>query len=123
MPETTLLNCRIIIVEDEFFLAEDLRYELSKAGAVVVGTASAVEDALELISRESDLHAAILDVNLAGKPVFPVADRLIERGIPFVFTTGYDASSIPAQYKDVARFEKPFNVTRVLRSLMQFIRS
>ena len=117
MPEETLSGCRILVVEDEFFLAEDLRSELNSAGAVVVETVSTIEGALALIDAEGKLDAAILDVNLGGTSVFPVADRLFECGVPFVFVTGYDASSIPARYREVLRCEKPFNVGGVLRSI------
>lgn len=121
MNEQTLSERRILIVEDEYLLAEDLQGELTDAGAVVVGMASNVTDALEIISSEGELDAAVLDVNLGGTPVFPVADRLLDKGIPFVLTTGYDASAIPQRFRDVLRCEKPFHVKAVVRSIEQAI--
>jgi DNA-binding response OmpR family regulator len=121
VTEAVLRDRRILVVEDEFLLAEELQYELASAGAVVIGMASTVADALELIRVESHLDAAILDVNLGGTPVFPVADRLREQGVPFVFTTGYDASAIPTRFKDSLSCEKPFDVTCLLKSIRQLL--
>jgi DNA-binding NtrC family response regulator len=121
MPDQLLRGCRILVVEDEFFLAEDLQQELSTAGATVVGMASTIREALALIDTEGHLDCAILDVNLGGKPVFPVADYLIDRSVPFVLTTGYDASSIPPRYQGALRCEKPFHVPVLIHSIRQAI--
>jgi DNA-binding response OmpR family regulator len=123
MREQTLLNYRILIVEDEYLLAEDLREELTRAGAIVVGMTSTVKDALALIEAEGKLDAAIIDVNLGGTPGFPIADRLSERQVPFVFATGYDPSAIPARFRDALRCEKPFSSEVVLRSIKQVIQA
>lgn len=121
MPEQTLRDYRILIVEDEYLLAEDLRHVLTKAGAIVAGMASTVKDALELIDADGKLDAAVLDMNLGGSPVSPVADRLVELGVPFVLTTGYDASAIPPRFRSVVRCEKPFRPATVVRSVKQVI--
>src|SRR5215467_2301487 len=117
MSEHALRNLNILIVEDEYMLAQDLRHDLAKAGAYVVGMASTVKDALGLVAEHGRLDGAVLDVNLGGEPVFPLADHLLEQGVPFVFTTGYDASAIPARFQGVLRCEKPFGPGAVVRSL------
>lgn len=117
MSERTLRNCRILVIEDEYMLADELRTELEYAGAQVLGPVGSVEEAIALAEAEADLDGGILDVNLGGEMVFPVADLLIERGIPFVFTTGYDKSAIPNRYADIVRCEKPLNLRRLVQAI------
>ena len=108
---------RILVVEDEYFLAQDMIQGLRAEGAEVVGPAGAVCDALDLIGATARIDAAVLDLNLRGELAYPVADALTERGVPFVFTTGYDQSYIPERYNGVARFEKPVRMADVARRL------
>lgn len=117
MTELALNGCHILIVEDEYLLAQDLRAELADAGAVVAGMAGTVAGALEQIESLARLDGAILDVNLRGESVFPVADRLAARGVPFLFTTGYDASALPPRFRHVVRCEKPMNMASVVRAI------
>lgn len=121
MSERTLQDCRILIVEDEFMLADELDMMFRDAGAVVLGPKGSVADALSLIRSEPDIHGAILDVNLGGEPAFPVADLLRARGVPFVFTTGYDGSVIPARFIDVVRCEKPIKIAIVAHAIGRVI--
>ena len=107
---------RVLVVEDEYYLAQDLARALQKLGAQVVGPVPTLEAALALIGAEP-VDAAVLDINLRGEEVYPVADALAERGIPFVFATGYDRSSIPATYQDVPRWEKPFDPHELAKGL------
>jgi CheY-like chemotaxis protein len=97
---------RVLVVEDEYLTAMDMSAYLESEGAHVVGPASSVNAALEALQR-AELDGAILDVNLRGEMAYPVADALAARGIPFVFTTGYDARMVPARFADVRRCEKP----------------
>lgn len=108
---------RVLVVEDEFFLAEDLARGLTERGAQVVGPSGDVEDALDLIEETERLDAAVLDLNLRGEMAFPVADALLERGVRFVFTTGYDPAGIPPRYRGVVRCEKPADAGRIARAL------
>lgn len=121
MTTDSLRDRRILIVEDEYLIAEYLQSELEDAGAVVAGMAANIEDALRLLDSNPTLDAAILDVNLGGEMVFPLADQLLERGVPFIFTTGYDASSIPARYAMAARCEKPYNTEAMLSAIRRVI--
>ncbi|PVE24785.1 hypothetical protein DC522_09230 [Microvirga sp. KLBC 81] len=112
-----LARCRVLVVEDEYFIADDMARALQKIGAEVVGPIPKKDRALALLSSGEQIDAAVLDINLRGEEVFAVADALTERGIPFVFATGYDASSIPPSYKGIPRWEKPFSPDALARAL------
>lgn len=117
MPDHSLRDCRVLVVEDEYMLADELQFELEDAGARVIGPVGSVAGALDLIGSEAQLDGAILDVNLGGDMVFPVADLLLGRGVPIVFTTGYDQSAIPSRYSEVVRCEKPINIRLITAAL------
>src|SRR3712207_5255758 len=88
---STFRGRRVLVVEDEYLLAEDLRDELEGEGAIVLGPVPSVAEALELLRSGPKPYMAIVDINLQGEMVWPVADRLREMGVPFIFATGYDA--------------------------------
>lgn len=117
MTELSLSGCIILVVEDEYLLADDLCSGLEERRASVVGPAATIEHGLALLEETAHLDGAILDVNLRGEPVFPLADALIARNVPFVFTTGYDASAIPQRFADVSRCEKPVSIGRVVEAI------
>lgn len=122
MTEQTLQGSSILIVEDEYLLADDLAEALTEAGAQVLGPLASVEEAAAFVTGVAAIDAAVLDVNLRGDMVFPVADALRTRGIPFVFATGYDEWALPERFSDAPRVEKPFKgfkVTAVLGALIQ----
>ena len=85
-------------------LLEDM---LTDMGHVVVGVVPRVNEALAAVRKE-EFDYAILDVHLNGQAVFPVAEALIERGIPFVFATGYGERGLPDQYRTRPILQKPF---------------
>ena len=113
-----LAGLRLLLVEDEFFLAEDMAKGLAAQGAEVIGPVPSIDGALDLIAACGRLDGALLDVNLQGEMAFPVADALAERGVPFMFITGYDASSIPERYAGVTRREKPIEPADIARALL-----
>ncbi len=118
----SLAQCRVLVVEDEFYLADDMAVALRKLGAEVVGPVPTKDKALALLASEDTIDAAVLDINLKGQTVYPVADALAERGVPFVFATGYDQAAVPPEYQRVPLWEKPFKpeaLARALPSLMQ----
>jgi len=121
MPDRTLAECRVLIVEDEYMLADDLRMQLENVGAVILGPVGTLEDAIALIKDEKVIDGAILDVNLRGETVSLAADLLLERHVPFVFTTGYDASTIPPRFSQIVRCEKPVNIRLVTQALGRLI--
>ncbi|EMD83275.1 putative response regulator receiver (CheY-like protein) [Pacificimonas flava] len=98
-------------------LAAELQSELSDAGAVTLGPVGTVEDTLDLIQSEQRIDGAILDVNLRGKSIFPAADLLAERAVPFVFATGYDEGAIPSRFADRPRCEKPIDMAKIKQAI------
>jgi DNA-binding NtrC family response regulator len=105
---------RVLLVEDEYYIADDLRRHLEDAGARVIGPAPNIERALSAIDSEP-LDFAVLDLNLHGESAAPVADRLTERAIPFVLATGYGSGSVPDRHRSVPRCEKPFDPKGVVK--------
>jgi CheY-like chemotaxis protein len=102
--KTDLRAHRIMVVEDEALIAMVLVAHLQEIGLSAVGPFSRVADALKV---DEELDAAILDVNLGGESVYPVADMLHARGIPFVFMTGYGSASIDPRFALVPILQKP----------------
>ncbi len=100
---------RILIVEDEPFIALTLEDMLDELGFALAGTVSQIGEALELIGREP-VDCALLDVNLGSEKIDPVADLLASRNCPFIFTTGYGRSGIPAGHADRPVLQKPFRM-------------
>jgi CheY-like chemotaxis protein len=116
-PEA-LRGRRFLVVEDEYLIAVSLVLALEEDGAEVVGPAGSVRDALALVEAEDGrLDGAVLDINLHDERVYPVADALAARGVPFVFLTGYDAQGIPDAYTRVPRCGKPVSSMLLLRML------
>lgn len=113
----SLSGRRILVVEDEYFLADDMAEALRALGAAVVGPVSEVEQALRLISEDRDISGAVLDINLHGELIYPMARELRRREIPFVFATGYDKAAIASEYDDVPRWEKPFDPAALAKAL------
>ena len=114
------MGCRVLIVEDDFFIAEDVAEAFRDRRATVLGPVAGVEAALALVEAFPGPDAAVLDLNLGSAMSFPVADALMRRGVPFVFTTGYDASAIPPRYRSVPRCEKPVDLEEVTRLVLGF---
>ena len=117
MTQVSLHGCRILVVEDEYVLAEDLCTELLDRHATVIGPAATVDQGFQLLRSTEDLHGAVLDINLRGEEVFGLADALTARGVPIVLTTGYDASVIPERFRSVPRCEKPVRMSRVIDAI------
>jgi len=106
----------ILIVEDEYLIADDLMQVLLDQGADVIGPIATLDAAMAAVAeRRPDL--AVLDINLRGQPVFPLADLLTAQRVPFVFTTGYDAGAIPERFTAAPRHEKPIRVADLLATL------
>ena len=108
---------RILVVEDESLVAMLLETILEDMGAVPVGAISTVDEALEVVGDDPLLDAALLDVNVAGKEVFPVADALKAKGVPFVFSTGYGEGGLPDHWRGQPTIQKPFTEDAVKSAL------
>ena len=107
---------RVMVVEDALLLALELEAGLQEAGAIVVGCAASVDEALRLLDMTT-VDAAVLDANLNGVSVAPVAEVLQARGVPFVFATGYGDSKIVPEGYDAPVIRKPYDVTQVAAGL------
>ncbi len=108
---------RVLVVENDFMLADDLRRDLEREGADVMGPVASVAEALDLLRSEPSPDAAILDVFLDDEVSYSVADILRGRGIPFVFAINRLGWMIPQTYADVPRVEKPVDTRRLARAL------
>lgn len=109
---------RILVVEDDYLIAQVLVDMLEEAGAEVVGPFGWVEDTIAFLGKdEGSLSSAVLDVNLHGSKSYPIADVLISRAVRIVFVTGYGTGVIDSRYADHPRCGKPFNETAVIAAL------
>lgn len=113
-----LSGLSVLVVEDEHLVALALSDDLEAAGATVIGPASTVEAALGMIARHP-VQAAVLDIKLQAQMVFPVADALDELGVPFLFTSGFDAAAVPARYGHIPTCDKPASTETVMAMVAQ----
>lgn len=97
---------KVLIVEDRYLIACEMADEVAKLGGEVVGPARDLDRAAELLA-EAPVDLALLDVNLEGEMVFPLAERLAGDGVPFVFLTGYDQDVLPDPWRQRPRLVKP----------------
>lgn len=109
---------RLLVVEDEFLIALDVRATVADLGGWVVQLASHLDQALDQ-ARTADIDAALLDVNVNGAHIYPVASVLRERGIPFAFVTGYDDLMLPDGFAGAPLLKKPFCRDDIARVLME----
>jgi DNA-binding response OmpR family regulator len=111
---------RILVIEDEYLVAQVVVEFLEEAGAEVVGPFGWVDDALAFIeSHHSTFDAAVLDVNLHGEKSYPIADAFAANNVMFVFTTGYGADALDSRYLDFPRCQKPLNQQALVAALLQ----
>ena len=111
---------RLLVVEDEYLirmLLEDMLADLGYEVAAAVGT---IAEASEL-AASGDFNAAILDVNLDGQEIYPVAEILAKRGLPFVFVTGYGERSLGEPYRDRPALQKPFQIAQLKAALDELL--
>jgi DNA-binding NtrC family response regulator len=116
--ERPLQGRRILVVEDEFILAEAMTAVLEQAGASVVGPIGWVDSALELVQADGNaIDAAIIDVDLHGEKSYAIVDALATRKVPMVLATGYGHEAIDSRYHMYPRCQKPVNM-RALFSVL-----
>ena len=110
----------ILVVEDDYMIAEDVRAELEEAGAIVAGPVPSVGQALQFLESKPAPDAAVLDVNLGeGERSFRIAEALEAKAIPFLFATGYNSGDIPDEWRHRARIEvKPLQLAAIERLLV-----
>jgi CheY-like chemotaxis protein len=109
---------RVLILEDEYFIANDLSEALRSAGAEVVGPFNRAPPALAAILTQVPDYA-VVDINLGGIVSYEVADALVAQRVPFVIASGYERSAMPARYAEVPFCQKPVSTNDVLLGLAQ----
>jgi DNA-binding response OmpR family regulator len=119
---SSLDGTHVLVVEDELLVAMMIEDALHLAGCVVVGPVGDLPKALEA-AREEAIDIALLDVNLAGKRVFPVAAVLAERSVPYVFMTGYGRGMLPAEHASRPTIGKPFKLRDLTDKLSAALRA
>lgn len=104
----------VLLVEDDYFLANDLAASLRSAGASILGPIGSLEEALERVVCEATPDLAVLDINLRDHAVYPLVDQLTARGVPVLFVTGYEATSVPDRYRHVPMVQKPATAADII---------
>lgn len=107
---------RILVVEDDYYLAQDTQDALERAGAQVIGPFASQREAIGA-ADPARIDCALLDINLGGGPSFILAETLEERRIPFLFVTGYDADVVPEKFRHNPRVEKPMRSVDLLAAV------
>lgn len=116
VPRRPLRGLRVLVVEDDYFIALELCTALRGAGADVIGPERDVESGLAVVRRER-IDCAVLDINLQGRMAFQIATELRARRVPAIFATGYDRSTIPAELADMVHLEKPVDLAALCRAV------
>jgi DNA-binding response OmpR family regulator len=106
----------VLVVEDDYFIAEEICAALRRHGAAVVGPAPDVEHGRALMDSQT-LDCAVLDINLHGEHAFGLAGELRARGIPSIFATGYDASFLPTAFRESIYLQKPIDIAALIRAV------
>ena len=107
---------RVLVVEDELMIRMLLEGMLEDLGHTVAGQAGTIDDAIAL-AGQAEFDVALLDVNVNGKPITPVVEILIARGLPFIFASGYGQRGVPEAYKTRPALQKPFQIEALGQAL------
>jgi DNA-binding response OmpR family regulator len=111
-----LRGVRVLVVEDDYYIAAEICGALRASGAEIVGPSPDISHGLHLVKTER-IDCAVLDINLHGDLAFALADELKQRGTPSIFATGYDDSVLPREFSANVRLEKPVNLSVLLRTV------
>lgn len=109
---------RVLVVEDEMMIAMMLEDMLSDLGHSVIAIAGQLDSALSLAS-DTDADLVILDLDLGGEPSLPVAKILAERGVPFIFASGYGSQGLTAPFQDAVTLRKPYDLNDLSSALQR----
>jgi DNA-binding response OmpR family regulator len=116
-----LAGLRILVVEDDYFIADEICATLRESGAEVLGPAPDIQQGLDVV-KSQHIDCAVLDINLHGDLAFSLASELRDRGTPSIFATGYDRSVLPGAFSDSVRLEKPVDLTALLHAVQSVCR-
>ncbi|WP_062012029.1 response regulator [Aureimonas sp. AU4] len=114
-----LVGLRVFAVEDESIVAMQLEDILADLGCDLVELAMRLRKALDRLAEEPEIDAAVLDVNIAGEKIYPVAERLRARGVPIVFATGYGRGGLQPEWQDCEVIQKPYTEAQIADALMR----
>jgi CheY-like chemotaxis protein len=112
----TIAGKRVLVVEDELMIRMLLEGMLTDLGHTVAAEAGGVDEAVA-VAKKGDFDVAVLDVNLNGQPVTPVVEILVERGVPFVFASGYGQRGLPEAYRTIPTLQKPFQADALAEAI------
>lgn len=121
MSNPGLEGRKVLVVEDESLVAMLLETMLEDMGCTIFGTAARIEDALELVAGDAAPDVALLDVNLAGQTVYPVAEALDRKGVPLVFSTGYGQGGLAEDWAGRPTVQKPYTEAMIRDALMRVL--
>lgn len=112
---------RVLVVEDEFYIADDLERAVHAHGGEVVGPVASCDEALDLIHCER-IDVAIVDINLQGTLAYPLVDELTRREVPVLFAIGYCSDQIPPRYRHLPRWVKPYLSDTIAAALKELVK-
>ena len=118
-----LLGKRIMLLEDEAIIAFAVEDMLIELGCTIVGPALNLDDAMTLATTDKNIDAAILDVNINNGRSYSVAQALEQRGVPFVFASGYDESGVAWDGAPVEIISKPYRKDQIERAILEMLAS
>ena len=116
-----LAGHRVLVVEDEFFLASEIEDALARAGSDVIGPIPDAQAALDQVVADG-FDLAVLDINLGGDLVFPIADALAQQGVPFLFASAYPGSDVPHAFKDRPLIVLLYSPCELIAGLLRLVR-
>lgn len=117
MPDSKSPSCRVLIVEDDYFIADELLHDLTAAGIEVAAVASGEQSARDALEAQP-VDVVLLDINLSGEASFGLARELRARGTPFVFVTGYDRDTLPAELRATPLLTKPHDSRELVEAIL-----
>ncbi len=112
-----LNGCRILVIEDESSLTDELDRALKDSGAKVIGPIASVSDVMKMVDQ-GELDAAVIDINLHDELAYDIADELSRQRIPFAFATGYDSPAFPDRYRHVTCWQMPLEPAMIVNGLV-----
>lgn len=116
VDQRCLRGLRALVIEDEYFIADDLKGILKRHGADLVRLSGSIEDAMDQ-GQSTAFDFALVDINIRGETTFMLADMFRRRNVPFAFVSGYDRSAIPRRFDDVPNWGKPYDDRQIVAGI------